>query len=451
MQHLQEATRTEAVNELVLRLAEDVRKTRGGNPMSAKLRQTAVGVLVGRPHVTLANQREKEADGAKTALAAACPDSAAFLARCQDLRASGVPLVDELLIVLQAVAASADVRTALSAPYLDGEAGSRDPGLAAPAGPQLGTSHNSAPAGPSAPPRDQEAVPGTPVATPAAAGRSISIDPATLETPWISDHRNPIFGAVTTPSAQSSPLMTARKHPGYAPLLGAALADPQSKFGLSRLSSSLNLDSAVPLVGDLFDFSAGGPPLEGGAAAAWLTEPAWNSRRPRLTGQDLFLNIERQAEDSQEPPPLAAFPRSIQERLLLDDLLYAFLGLDGRYCRARRVQMREGIHVTYQLQGGADPSLAAMVERVLPLCEYAVIVERFAETRAGQGLGCRGSSSCGSPSGGPGGLAPPGRPAGASASLWLPHPPGTVVLLPAAPWPPCAWWPSSQGRRPPAG
>jgi hypothetical protein len=59
MQHLQEATRTEAVNELVQRLAEDVRKTRGGNPMSSKLRQTAVGVLVGRPQVTLPSQREK--------------------------------------------------------------------------------------------------------------------------------------------------------------------------------------------------------------------------------------------------------------------------------------------------------------------------------------------------------------------------------------------------------
>lgn len=59
MQHLQEATRTEAVNELVQRLAEDVRKTRGGNPMSVKLRQTAVGVLVGRPQVTLPTQREK--------------------------------------------------------------------------------------------------------------------------------------------------------------------------------------------------------------------------------------------------------------------------------------------------------------------------------------------------------------------------------------------------------
>lgn len=31
----------------------------------------------------------QEADAAKTALAAACPDSASFLAKCQDLRTSG--------------------------------------------------------------------------------------------------------------------------------------------------------------------------------------------------------------------------------------------------------------------------------------------------------------------------------------------------------------------------
>lgn len=59
MQYLQDATRTEAVNELVQRLADDVRKTRGGNPISSKLRQTAVGVLVGRPQVTVASHREK--------------------------------------------------------------------------------------------------------------------------------------------------------------------------------------------------------------------------------------------------------------------------------------------------------------------------------------------------------------------------------------------------------
>ena len=38
----------EAIEQLVSRLAEDVRTVRGGNPVSLKLRQTAVYVLSGR-------------------------------------------------------------------------------------------------------------------------------------------------------------------------------------------------------------------------------------------------------------------------------------------------------------------------------------------------------------------------------------------------------------------
>ena len=38
----------EAIEQLVSRLAEDVRTVRGGNPVSLKLRQTAVNVLSGR-------------------------------------------------------------------------------------------------------------------------------------------------------------------------------------------------------------------------------------------------------------------------------------------------------------------------------------------------------------------------------------------------------------------
>lgn len=56
-----------------------------------------------------------------------------------------VPLVDELLITLQAIATNADIRTALSAPYLPGEAVSATPGPTAPVGTPSGAGRDAVP------------------------------------------------------------------------------------------------------------------------------------------------------------------------------------------------------------------------------------------------------------------------------------------------------------------
>ena len=51
----------------------------------------------------------------------------------------------------------------------------------------------------------------------------------------------------------------------------------------------------------------------------------------------------------------------------MEDLLSAFLGLDGKYCRAARVQQPDGAHVAYGLETDADPSLRELAARMLPI------------------------------------------------------------------------------------
>lgn len=51
----------------------------------------------------------------------------------------------------------------------------------------------------------------------------------------------------------------------------------------------------------------------------------------------------------------------------MDDLLYAFMGLDGRYARAKRVDQSDGAHITFMLEARADPSLQELATRMLPI------------------------------------------------------------------------------------
>lgn len=52
---------------------------------------------------------------------------------------------------------------------------------------------------------------------------------------------------------------------------------------------------------------------------------------------------------------------------VLDDLLHAFSGLDGRYVRAALEEGRGGARVAYALHGCPDAALHELTARMLPL------------------------------------------------------------------------------------
>lgn len=163
--------------------------------------------------------------------------------------------------------------------------------------------------------------------------------------------------------------------------------------------------------------------------------PAWMSDRPYLTGAHLGDNSETSSHagsktesnanaDPVAGKPLDAYTTACQELLVLDDLLYAMLGAEGRYVRARRVDAATGepiegsshpsiiassvaeyigsgfsgsgrshrhsnspplklagTAVRFAVEPGLESSLAALVENMLPLCSHAASVADYVETQ----------------------------------------------------------------------
>jgi gamma-tubulin complex component 2 len=116
-----------------------------------------------------------------------------------------------------------------------------------------------------------------------------------------------------------------------------------------------------------------GPPL-----------PEWVTRRPFLTGEHLGAPPRLGAPPPRPPAagrkPLRAYPPHVQELLILDDILYAMVGIDGRFVRAACAT--PGGAVRFALDADADASLAELAGRLLPLCDDAAAVARFVESRS---------------------------------------------------------------------
>lgn len=149
--------------------------------------------------------------------------------------------------------------------------------------------------------------------------------------------------------------------------------------------------------------------------------PGWNLTRPYLTGDflgqphrhaapvpaSLAHRFNSSTSSQSSPPPLGQFPKPAQERLLVEDLLWAVTGYEGRYVKAAAPSSSSAIDpnsssssmgmesaaaaaadageapVEFVLgeEAGVDPSLAAMARKFLPLAGYCVRVRRFIEVK----------------------------------------------------------------------
>lgn len=128
-------------------------------------------------------------------------------------------------------------------------------------------------------------------------------------------------------------------------------------------------------------------------------DPDWNRQRPYLTGDALVLPQTKRhhAADACEArgPPLATLPPSAQESMLVDDLLYVFLGVEGRYiklastetCSVDATQCKQSVRFGLS-EMGMDPSLLTLATRCLPLGEFylqvMLYIEQFSRYEYGQ-------------------------------------------------------------------
>ena len=148
--------------------------------------------------------------------------------------------------------------------------------------------------------------------------------------------------------------------------------------------------SRRPAIDEAPSAAARTPPASPFATAAMdraLTEgvdypalPDWTGTRPYLTGEHLGSRDAAAGDAAPEPgKPLSAYSTACQELLILDDLLYAMMGVEGRYVRAER--MDGGAVRFFVDDDGLEGSLAALVEDALPLCSAAAAVSAYVESQ----------------------------------------------------------------------
>jgi len=209
----------------------------------------------------------------------------------------------------------------------------------------------------------------------------------------------------------NSPAMQAKN---YQPSLATTISVRYS-------SRSRDPQPAIPLAGDLFVLPGSGRSAAAGQAAApesAFQMPAWNSSRPALTGLDIVQEaLSGRSETSRAQEAVSTLPPSLQELAVMNDLLYAFMGINGKYIKAKLVQPppaaspqqpapgtvpstpapggpaaaaaagvvpEGGPALTFMVEVGLEPCLQEMVERVLPICDYVVVLQRYIETRTSQ-------------------------------------------------------------------
>ncbi|KAE9243257.1 Gamma-tubulin complex component 2 [Phytophthora fragariae] len=128
-------------------------------------------------------------------------------------------------------------------------------------------------------------------------------------------------------------------------------------------------------------------------------DPEWNRERPYLTGEALVQPQAKRnhaADDGDlNMAPLSTYPPSVQESIIVDELLYVLLGVEGRYIKLS-VTETHGVDTARSTrsfkfglnQPGMDPSLLTLASRCLPLGEFylklTLYIEQFSRYEYGQ-------------------------------------------------------------------
>eukprot|EP00899_Mesostigma_viride_P008784 jgi/Mesvir1/17907/Mv12973-RA.1 len=187
-------------------------------------------------------------------------------------------------------------------------------------------------------------------------------------------------------------------------------ADSALVVGLSPRLAKLGLD-------DLSYVSSPGGQCASPKAGPWgrhLVEgvsypvvPAWNKQRPYLTGDSIFLSggkaapaaTAKGAGAGKQPElrRIGTYPPAVQELIIIDDILFTMMGIEGKYIKASR-RIEPGVvagaggknkpggttlpMVRFDVDDTLNTSLREMAARLLPLCSYQLQVARFVETRS---------------------------------------------------------------------
>ncbi|WRX23418.1 Gamma tubulin complex component [Theobroma cacao] len=121
--------------------------------------------------------------------------------------------------------------------------------------------------------------------------------------------------------------------------------------------------------------------------------PRWNLDRPFLTGRfhQEIKGTSRFAADAKGfsldscssglENPIGCYDAAVQELIVIDDLLFALVGIEGRYISIKRVHGKDDA-VTFQVDASMDLALQEFARRIFPLCESFLLIDQFVESRS---------------------------------------------------------------------
>ncbi|KAK4785853.1 hypothetical protein SAY86_002542 [Trapa natans] len=119
---------------------------------------------------------------------------------------------------------------------------------------------------------------------------------------------------------------------------------------------------------------------------AALSTPPWNVERPFLTGRfhQEVKGTSRLAHDSLSVgsgKAIGCYDAGVQELIVIDDILSALVGIEGRYISITRIRGKED-EVSFQVDASMDLALQEMVKRIFPLCQSFLLISQFVESRS---------------------------------------------------------------------
>lgn len=370
------------VQEAASRLEQVIRSKTGGAPPPRTVLEQRLTALTAN-----AGKRATEGQGYNDAkakcTAASAPNQAAFLSKLQKLEVAKTPLLQEFVTLLSFMHEDkrglANIMVAPAGLTNDSSKQTPGPGQAAGRGDAAEVTPLAlkpataalAQLSVQAQRRPQDAGPQPSLSS----KRSQDLNGAAMQTPNPTAHyqSNPVYGQ----EGLNSPLVRTRE---YTPTL---MADGES--GDAVRSPLLELGDL--LSEDLRSRHFANAEYEHRQLKA---VPAWCTQRPRLTGLDALQGLPPSGADDAGGrverwlSHLTSLPVELQQRIALDHLLYAFMGIPGELLRAEAVptpdggaalRMRVAAH-------GLDSCVHELLQRMLPLCEHIIIVQRFVETRS---------------------------------------------------------------------
>ncbi|XP_038703949.1 gamma-tubulin complex component 2 isoform X2 [Tripterygium wilfordii] len=119
--------------------------------------------------------------------------------------------------------------------------------------------------------------------------------------------------------------------------------------------------------------------------------PRWNVERPFLTGRfhqetkaTSRLAETRFSFDSFSPgleKPIGCYDAAVQELIVIDDLLSALVGIEGRYISIKRIRGMEN-EITFLVDASMDLALQELAKRIFPLCKSFLLIDQFVESKS---------------------------------------------------------------------